>query len=100
MANYRNKKLLHLCREQMCYLQLPGCTGEPTAAAHANLQRMGRGFSFRAHDCFVTPACLSCHQELDHGKNLTKQEREDTFVRAWEAWQLTCWERGYFEVTK
>jgi len=100
MANFRSKEHLLLCRDQMCYLQFPQCTNHDTAAAHSNLLRHGRGFSFKSHDFYTVPACAQCHRELDHGKNLTKQEREDAFVRAWEAWQLTCWERGYFLLSK
>lgn len=96
--NWRSKRHLVLCRDQMCYLQLQCCQNRDTVAAHSNLQRHGRGYAYKAHDFFTVPACPACHYEYDHGKNLTKQEREDTFVRAWEAWQLTCWSTGYFHL--
>lgn len=100
MANFRSKAHLLLCRDQDCYFQLPGCTNRDTVAAHSSSLSDGRGFSFKAHDHMTAPACDPCHRQYDHGAKLSKQERQDLFVRAWKAWQLTCWERGYFEVKK
>jgi hypothetical protein len=65
---------------------------------HSNLQRHGRGFAFKSHDCYTVPGCIACHYELDHGKNLSKQELEEAFMRAWEMWQLALWQSGMVKV--
>lgn len=98
MANLRSRPFLNLCRDRVCYLQLPGCMGGPTAAAHSNLQRHGRGFAYKSHDIFSVPACLNCGRALDHGKNLTKSEREDIFCRAWEQFIFALFAEGSLDV--
>ena len=82
--NWRSRPFLNLARERRCYLDLPGCVGRDTVSAHSNLQRHGRGFAYKSHDLFTIPACPRCHHELDHGKNLTKVQREEFFMSAWE----------------
>jgi len=95
---YRNESLIKACREQICFLRLPGCTGQPTAAAHSNLLRHGRGHAHKSHDCFVVPACLNCGREFDHGKLLIKEQRELIWMGAWERWMLYAWQEGIFKV--
>ena len=88
MANYRNRKLLDLCRDQACYLGFDGCGGFNTVPAHSNLLRHGRGYSFKSHDIFAFPACQPCHYQLDHGTKLSKEEKENAQTRAVEQWIL------------
>lgn len=96
--NYRSKKHLLLCRDQACYLQFDGCTGEPTAAAHSNALSDGKGVGLKASDHRTLPACLVCHQQLDHGGKMTREDKREAFDRAWLRWQHDCWTRGYFKV--
>lgn len=98
MANYRNRKLLNLCRDQICYLSFKGCEVHNTVPAHSNLLRHGRGFAYKSHDLFSFPACPQCHYELDHGKNLSKDEREAATTLAWEAWILNLFQKEFVEV--
>lgn len=98
MANHRDRPLLNLCRDRTCYLQLSGCVGSPTVPAHSNLQRHGRGFAFKSHDCFSVPACNACHYKLDYGKDMTRAEKDDAFMQAWEQWQVALWLEGSVKV--
>jgi hypothetical protein len=79
MANYRNKKLLELCREIPC--QSCGRSDGTVCAAHSNQQRDGKGTGIKASDAAVASLCSKCHFELDNGKNLTKEDRR-------EIWEL------------
>jgi cytochrome c553 len=78
MANYRNKKLLELCRELPC--QLCGRIDGTVCAAHSNQQRDGKGTAIKASDAMIASLCSSCHHDLDNGNKLSKQER----VELWE----------------
>jgi len=42
----------------------------------------------KAHDCFTAALCQSCHHELDQGKNLSREQREDLWMDAWK--KLYC----------
>lgn len=79
MANYRNKKLLELCREIPC--QSCGRSDGTVCAAHSNQQRDGKGTGIKASDAMIASLCSKCHHELDNGKDLSKEERR-------EIWEL------------
>ena len=79
MPNYRNKKLLELCREIPC--QSCGRMDGTVCAAHSNQQRDGKGTSIKASDAAVAAMCSACHFEIDNGKDLSKEERR-------EIWEL------------
>ena len=88
-----------LCRRAAgCYLRLDNCTGAPTAAAHSNLLRHGRGHGYKTHDIYTVPACMSCGRELDHGGHYSREEKQSIFVNAWERWMLDIWRNGWVEV--
>ena len=92
MPRYENRQLLNIAREApSCFIRLRECSGVPTVPAHSNLQRHGRGFSYKSHDCYVVPACQSCHYEIDSGKNLTREEKEQAFTKALEEYWLYLW---------
>lgn len=78
--NYRNKKLLEAVREAPC--QLCGAQDGTVVAAHSNQLRDGKGRSIKAHDYRIAALCMTCHYEMDQGKNWMKQERVDLWEEA------------------
>lgn len=99
----RNRKFLDLCHFAPCFLSIEGvCQSgvNPFVPAHSNHQRHGRGMSHKSHDCYVVPACPPCHHELDAGKSLTRQQRDDLFMSAWERWMLYVFRYEMVEVKR
>ena len=90
--NYtRSKKLLNAARGEAC--TWPGCgmMNGTVVAAHSNLLKHGKGIGKKADDLFIAFLCYDHHYELDHGKNLTKDQKEKLFLRAMNK----TWERLY-----
>ena len=79
MPNYRNKKLLELCREIPC--QSCGRMDSTVCAAHSNQQRDAKGTGIKAHDYRIAALCSNCHHSIDNGNKLTREERR-------EIWEL------------
>lgn len=77
---YRNDKLLKVLRQSPC--QHCGCQDGTVIAAHSNQLRDGKGRGIKAHDFRVAALCYRCHMELDQGKNMSRQEREDMWESA------------------
>ena len=44
--------------------------------------RSGKGRGIKADDNLVAALCLQCHYEIDQGKTLSKQERQDLWQKA------------------
>ena len=63
---------------QNCYIE-----GE-TQAAHSNWAEHGKGRGIKASDEFTAALCQKCHMELDSGARLTKEQRRDLWVMAWQ----------------
>lgn len=78
VSNYRNKKLLELCRELPC--QCCNRKDGTVVAAHRN---EGKGMGLKVSDALVASLCYSCHFELDNGKELTKDERRSMWNKAY-----------------
>ena len=77
---YRNEKLLKILRQSPC--QHCGCQDGTVVAAHSNQLRDGKGRGIKAHDYRVAALCYRCHMELDQGKDMSRQEREDMWETA------------------
>jgi predicted nucleic-acid-binding Zn-ribbon protein len=74
----RSQKLLKLVASLDCQ----NCgSGNMVQAAHTNWGS-GKGRGIKADDNQVAALCLNCHYEVDQGKNLTKEERQDLWQRA------------------
>lgn len=61
---------------------LPNCVlcGAPgVEAAHRN---EGKGGATKAHDCWTAGLCRACHQAIDQGKDMTRDERRAMIDRA------------------
>jgi hypothetical protein len=70
-----------------------------TQAAHANWGWWsGKGMGIKAHDCYTAALCVSCHQELDQGKDMLKNEREELWTNAWKKTILELWKRDLIKV--
>jgi len=65
-----------------------------TQAAHANWGIYGKGMGQKAHDCFVAALCIRCHAELDQGKNLSADERQQMWESAFRKTLLALFETG------
>jgi len=74
----RSQKLL----KAVCKLDCQCCgAGGPTQAAHSNWGG-GKGKGIKADDNLTAALCLKCHYEIDQGKNLTKEERQEKWLKA------------------
>ena len=88
---YRSERLLRAVVSLDC--QICGIHGR-TQAAHANWGVYGKGMSQKAHDCFVAALCVDCHREIDQGKELTKEERQQQWEMAFRATLLALFQNG------
>jgi len=103
MANFRNRRLLDVAHNAPCFIRVSGCSGGHDGNAvpcHSNLLRHGRGTGLKSHDCFHVPGCSHCHYWLDYGKDASREEKEEAFMRAFEAYILWLWREGKIQVTK
>jgi len=77
--NYvRSKKLLKLVAGLDC--QACG-SGNMVQAAHTNWGG-GKGRGVKADDNLVAALCLKCHYEIDQGKDMSKEERQELWEQA------------------
>jgi len=74
----KSKKLLKMVASLDC--QACG-SGEMVQSAHTNWGG-GKGRGIKADDNLVAALCLKCHYEIDQGKTLSKQERQDLWQKA------------------
>ena len=66
-------------------------------AAHANWGG-GKGRGIKADDNLVAALCLKCHYEIDQGKDLTKDERQQKWLLAHAATVTRLQESGEWPV--
>jgi hypothetical protein len=74
----RSKKLLKLVASLDC--QACG-SGNMVQAAHTNWGG-GKGRGVKADDNLVAALCLKCHYEIDQGKDMSKEERQEMWEQA------------------
>lgn len=82
-----DKTLRDACRNEPCYLQIPGvCNGDwrTCVPAHRN---MNKGAGLKNPDHWTLPACFTCHYEFDMGKKFLRQEKRDMWDAAFERWE-------------
>jgi hypothetical protein len=78
--NYiRSATLLRHAREIPC--QHCGADDGTVVAAHTNWGG-GKGRGIKADDNKIASLCFECHSELDQGKTLTKEQRQDMWFLA------------------
>ncbi len=61
------------------------CGKYGSQVAHSNQSRDGKGMSLKSHPYRVAALCPECHQEIDSGKSLSRQERIDRWEEAYRA---------------
>jgi hypothetical protein len=74
----RSKKLLKLVAGLDC--QACG-SGNMVQAAHTNWGG-GKGRGVKADDNLVAALCLKCHYDIDQGKDMSKEERQEMWEQA------------------
>ncbi|WP_187305289.1 hypothetical protein [Citrobacter koseri] len=76
MAIYRNRKWLTAVGQiERCVL----CGAWGTQVAHRN---EGKRMGLKVDDCATAAICVTCHSEIDNGKNLSRDERRQLMDRA------------------
>lgn len=73
--------------------QCPGGCG-PTQVAHSNQLRDGKGRGIKAYPWRVAALGHRCHEEIDSGCRLTKQERREQWDEAHRATMGELFARG------
>jgi hypothetical protein len=77
---FRSKKHLKLVASLPC--QVCG-TENQIQAAHSNWAELGgKAKSIKASDEYTAALCLACHYEIDQGKDLSRQERQEMWLKA------------------
>lgn len=73
---YRSRKWLAAVGSiEQCVL----CGRYGTQVAHRN---EGKGIGIKCDDSLTAALCINCHQEIDNGKQLTRDERREKLDRA------------------
>lgn len=73
---YRSKKWLAAVGQiQQCVL----CGAWGTQVAHRN---EGKGTGLKVDDCATAALCIGCHDSIDNGNKLTRDERRQLMDRA------------------
>ena len=75
----RSPNLLRNARQIPC--QYCGADDGTVVAAHTNWQG-GKGRGIKADDNLIASLCYQCHAEIDQGKGLTKEERQNIWLYA------------------
>lgn len=84
-----DKRYLKACRGEQCYLSIQGvCRGDTATVVpcHSNQAIHGKGMGIKADDKFTVPGCMHCHQALDQGFSLTREQK----AAHWD-WAYTRW---------
>jgi hypothetical protein len=76
---YRSKTHLKNVASLLC--QHCGRDGS-VQAAHSNWSEHGKGRGIKASDIYTAALCQDCHQALDQGKHLSKDERKRLWIEA------------------
>ena len=90
----RSKKLLKLVAGLDC--QACG-SGNMVQAAHTNWGG-GKGRGVKADDNLVAALCLKCHYEIDQGRELSKEERQNKWQQAHIATVAKLYNQGDWPV--
>lgn len=71
---YRNEKLRRAVASLPC--QNCGLEGS-TQASHSNQLSDGRGIGHKTSDAMLAALCNRCHYEIDYGKDMTREEKQE-----------------------
>jgi len=92
---FRSKRLLEAIRECPC----ANCGAEDSTivAAHRN---QGKGMGIKTSDALVAGLCFTCHQDLDSGKNMNREERREFWNQAYIKTMQYMIENGILKCSK
>lgn len=85
---WHDKAITDACRDQECYLLVPGvCCGDTATVVpcHANWSDYGKGGGRKADDRYTVPGCWLCHSWLDQGKS-SNEDKRAIWESAYERW--------------
>lgn len=68
----------------------------PVEAAHSNEQAHGKGMGIKASDLQTAALCRECHQMIDSGNKLTREERKRYLQEAVDETKRQLILRGFF----
>lgn len=71
----------HVVKLRCQRAECPGNCG-PVQAAHSNQLRDGKGRGTKADSWRIAALGVRCHEQIDSGKNLSKQERREQWDEA------------------
>jgi hypothetical protein len=81
-----DKKIRDACRDEPCYLRIPGvCTSDPKTSVPAH-RNEGKGMGLKTADVFTVPACQTCHHEYDQGKRFEREFKRALWNAAYARW--------------
>ena len=95
---FRSRPLLDACRQLEC--AHCGIDDGTVVAAHSNSLADGKGKGIKSSDSAVASLCFTCHQMLDQGKDLSKEERREMWLAAHVRTLRQLIERGILKVAK
>ncbi|WP_312836654.1 hypothetical protein [Pantoea sp.] len=76
MKTYRSRKWLAAVGQIECCVL---CGAYGVQVAHRN---EGKGMGLKVDDSLTAALCVTCHTDIDSGKNLTREERRALMDRA------------------
>lgn len=80
-------KYLEACRNEPCYLRIPGvCNGDWTTCVPAH-RNEGKGMGLKVSNHLTLPACHACHVEYDQGKRFVREEKRGMWNDAYAEWE-------------
>ena len=76
---YRNENL----RRAVASLPCQNCGLEGyTQASHSNQLKDGRGIGHKTSDAMLAALCNSCHYQIDYGKDLGREQKQEIWNAA------------------
>jgi len=76
---YRNENLRRAVASLPC--QNCGLEGS-TQASHSNQLKDGRGIGHKTSDAMLAALCNSCHYQIDYGKDLSREQKQEIWDAA------------------
>ena len=76
---YRNENLRRAVASLPC--QNCGLEGS-TQASHSNQLKDGRGIGHKTSDAMLAALCNSCHYQIDYGKDLGREQKQEIWNAA------------------
>lgn len=93
----RSKALMKSYRAIPC--QHCGRDDGTVCGAHPNTLKAHKGRGIKADDHLCASLCFTCHQSLDQGSRLSRDEREAMHSNAWRNTVRTLVQRGLWPMS-